>query len=74
VQHNTDGSAVGLVVLICMIVCYRRRNKGKVIDKAKRAEDRRAGMEGEKAADDLKGRQTAMAMFIDAISKPFGGR
>jgi hypothetical protein len=57
-----------------MIVCYRRRNKGKVIDKAKRAEDRRAGMEGEKAADDLKGRQTAMAMFIDAISKPFGGR
>jgi hypothetical protein len=73
-RYNTDVSVIGLGVLIWFIVWYRRRNKTKGIDKTKIAEDRRRTAEDVEAADDLKGRQTAMAIFIKAIGNPFGGR
>jgi hypothetical protein len=67
--YNTDVSVVGLGLLIWFIVWYRRRNKTKGTDNATTAEDRRQAAEEIKEAEDFKGRQTVMDMFINAMSK-----
>jgi hypothetical protein len=72
--YDTDVSVVGLGLLIWFIVWYRGRNKTKEIVKTKIAEDRRRTAADVEAADNLKGRQRVMDMFIKAVGNPFGGR